>query len=87
MSSANIFTQHSRHWPLFDTLTLNICIMSAYFSISFQSISFVIKLSLIHMLTLVLLNPDMPAFANSVDPEANWSGSALFAIMYVNLYQ
>ena len=33
-------------------------------------------------------------FANSVDPdqlaseeEANWSGSALFAIMYVNLYQ
>ena len=35
--------------------------------------------------TLVLLNPDMP-FANSVDPdqlatsEANWSGSALFAI-------
>ena len=33
-----------------------------------------------------------PAFANSVDPdqlasEANWSGSALFAIKYVNLYQ
>ena len=34
-----------------------------------------------------------PAFANSVDPdqlaseEANWSESALFAIMYVNLYQ
>ena len=33
------------------------------------------------------------AFANSVDPdqlassEANWSGSALFAIKYVNLYQ
>ena len=33
-----------------------------------------------------------PAFANSVDPdqlaseEANWSGSALFAIKYVNLY-
>ena len=31
-----------------------------------------------------------PAFANSVDPdqlaskEANWSGSALFAIKYVN---
>ena len=38
-------------------------------------------------LTHVLLNPDMPYFANSVDPdqlaseeEANWSGSALFAI-------
>ena len=34
-----------------------------------------------------------PTFANSVDPdqlaseEANWSGSALFAIRYVNLYQ
>ena len=34
-----------------------------------------------------------PAFANSVDPdqlaseEANWSGSALFAIKYVNLYK
>ena len=34
-----------------------------------------------------------PAFANSVDPdqlaskEANWSGSALFVIKYVNLYQ
>ena len=34
-----------------------------------------------------------PAFANSVDPdqlassEANWSGSALFDIKYVNLYQ
>ena len=33
------------------------------------------------------------AFANSVDPdqlaseEANWSGSALFVIKYVNLYQ
>ena len=35
----------------------------------------------------------MSSFANSVDPyqlafeEANWSGSALFAIRYVNLYQ
>ena len=34
-----------------------------------------------------------PAFANSVDPdqlaseEANWSGSALFVIQCVNLYQ
>ena len=43
-------------------------------------------------LTIVLLNPNIP-FANSVDPdqlaseEANWSGSALFAIKYVNLYQ
>ena len=48
---------------------------------------------LIWILTLVLLSPDIPAFANSVDPdqlaseEANWSGSALFAIKYVNLHQ
>ena len=34
-----------------------------------------------------------PAFANSADPdqlaseEANWPGSALFAVKYVNLYQ
>ena len=39
------------------------------------------------------MNPDIPCFANSIDPdqlassEANWSGSALFAIKYVNLYQ
>ena len=46
------------------------------------------------LLTPVLLNPDIPAaFANSVDPdqlaseEANWSGSALFAIKYMNTYQ
>ena len=43
--------------------------------------------------TLVLLNADMSGFANSVDPdqlaseETNWSGSALFAIKYVNIYQ
>ena len=39
------------------------------------------------------MNMICPAFANSVDPdqlaseEANWSGSALFVIKYVNLYQ
>ena len=38
------------------------------------------------LLTLILLNPICPVFANSEDPdqlasdEANWSGSALFAI-------
>ena len=43
------------------------------------------------LLTLVLLNPICPPFANSVDPdqlassEANWSASALFAFKYVNL--
>ena len=41
-------------------------------------------------LTLVLWTRIYPTFANSVDPdqlaseEANWSGSALFAIKYVN---
>ena len=39
------------------------------------------------------LNTTCPALANSVDPdqlaseEANWSGSALFVIKYVNFYQ
>ena len=43
------------------------------------------------LLTLVLLNRIYPGFANSVDldqlapEEANWSGSALFAIKYANL--
>ena len=42
-----------------------------------------------HILTLVLLNPDIPCLCNSTDPEeeANWSGSALFVIKYVNFYQ
>ena len=45
------------------------------------------------MLTLPLLNTSCPVLANSVDPdqlaskEANWSGSALFVIKYVNFYQ
>ena len=38
-------------------------------------------------LTLVLLNPDIPCLCNQCSEEANWSGSALFAIQYVNLYQ
>ena len=45
------------------------------------------------ILTLLLLNTTCPVLANSVDPdqlaseEANWSGSALFVIKYVNFYQ
>ena len=45
------------------------------------------------MLTLFLLNTTYPLMADSVDPdqlaseEANWSGSALFVIKYVNFYQ
>ena len=45
-------------------------------------------------LTLLMLNMTCPVLANSVDPdqlaseeEANWSGSALFVIKYVNFYQ
>ena len=44
-------------------------------------------------LTLTLLKTTCPVLANSVDPdqlaseEANWSGSALFVIKYVNFYQ
>ena len=40
-----------------------------------------------------MLNPTWPVLANSVDPnqlaseEANWSGSALFVIKYLNFYQ
>ena len=40
-----------------------------------------------------MLNMTCPVLANSVDQdqlvseEANWSGSALFAINYVNFYQ
>ena len=47
----------------------------------------------IRLLTLSCWTRIYPTFANSVDPvqlaseEANWSGSALFAIKYVNLYQ
>ena len=57
------------------------------------SIKHFFRITVPRILTLVLLNPDMFCFANSVAPdqlaseEANWSGSALFAIMYVNLYQ
>ena len=45
------------------------------------------------ILTLLLLSTTCPVLANSVDPdqlaseEANWSGSALFVIKYVNFYQ
>ena len=44
-------------------------------------------------LTLLLLSTTCPVLTNSVDPdqlassEANWSGSALFVIKYVNFYQ
>ena len=42
---------------------------------------------------LLLLNTTCPVLANSADPdqlafsEANWSGSTLFVIKYVNFYQ
>ena len=46
-----------------------------------------------HSLIILFLNTAYPVLANSVDPdqlayeEANWSGSALFVIEYVNFYQ
>ena len=48
---------------------------------------------LVGFFTLLLLTMTCPVLANSVDPdqlaseEANWSGSALFVIKYVNFYQ
>ena len=50
-------------------------------------------ISIVCPLTLLFLNTICPVLANSVDPdqlaseEANWSGSALFVIKYVNFYQ
>ena len=47
----------------------------------------------IQQLNLLLLNTTCPVLANSVDPDqlasegANWSGSALFVIRYVNFYK
>ena len=44
-------------------------------------------------LTPLVLNTTCPVLANSVEPDqlasevANWSGSALFVIKYVNFYQ
>ena len=41
----------------------------------------------------ILLNPDCPVFWNSEEPDhlaskvASWSGSALFVIEYMDLYQ
>ena len=48
-----------------------------------------LNLGLYVVVNFVMLNPDISCFANSVDPdqlaseEANWSGSALFAIMLI----
>ena len=48
---------------------------------------------LLSILTFLLLITSCPVLANSVDSdqlaseEANWSGSALFVIKYMNLYQ
>ena len=48
---------------------------------------------MLDVLTLVLLIRICPAFANIVDSdhlaseEAKWSGSTLFVIKYLNLYQ
>ena len=60
------------------------------FVIKFEQAKFTISRCI---LPLLLLNTTCPVLANSVDPdqlaseEANWSGSALFVIKYVNFYQ
>ena len=52
-----------------------------------------VKFLNIFFLTLLLLSTTCPVLANSADPdqlaseEANWSGSALFAIKAVDFYQ
>ena len=52
-----------------------------------------LEVTIVTILTLLLLNTTCPVLANNVDPdqlassEANWSGSALFVIKYVNFYQ
>ena len=38
-------------------------------------------------MNLVQLNPDMHSLLKQCSEEANWSGSALFVIQYVNLFQ
>ena len=64
--------------------------MKCQFLFSWKNIS---KYCLLFFLTLLLLNTTCPVLANSVDPdqlaseEANWSGSALFVVKYVNFYQ
>ena len=58
----------------------------SYNELSYKEVS-------VYLLTLVLVNLEYPAFANSVDPdhlaseEANRSGSVLFGIRFVNMYQ
>ena len=65
--------------------------MTAYERVSiYATLHYIILFAFsIFVLTLVLRNPDISAFANSVDPDqlANQSGSALLVIKYVNLYQ
>ena len=72
-----------------------ICILSKYLH-SWSIWMFTCQLQNVtipEFLTLLLLNTTCPVLANSVDPdqlaseEANWSGSALFVIKYVNFYQ
>ena len=68
-------------------------ILSATHPANFRHINRLLVLQEKYKLTLLLLNMTCPVLANSVDSdqlaseEANWSGSALFVIKYVNFYQ
>ena len=88
-------------YDLKDIRANEVCLYSIVCSVSrkdsklYTSFCIIFTLTIGHCncLTLVLLNPNMPCLTNSVDPdqlaseEANWSGSALFAIKYVNIYK
>ena len=78
------------NWPMaarvWDIFTSQIY----YFSLAmlYIMLAFILQIYLLSCWTQIC-----PAFANSADPdqlaseEANWSGSALFVIQYMNLYQ
>ena len=54
-----------------------------------QTVIYMRKVLFVVYLTFVLLNQDMPCLCKQYRSrsEANWSGSALFVILYLNLYQ
>ena len=83
------FTLHRPKYPLGTDQICMKCCASAHF----VRVCILRCLLAITILTLILLNTTCPVLAKSVDPdqlaseEANWSGSALFVIKYVNFYR
>ena len=92
MSPGDIFTQHPKSYEITDKKQ-NWCLLKAMDARPIIP-NFQQKCThYLQFLTLLLLSTTCPVLANSVDPdqlassEANWSGSALFVIKYVNFYQ